>query len=90
MFAIVSARPADKLVVVLIGLHEDAEMKPHNTEGVLTLQVIKGEIDFVVEQKKTKMKKAHMVVLQENIFHSIKAREDSFLLMTIASVGGER
>ncbi|MBC7934835.1 MAG: hypothetical protein H7Y86_05690 [Rhizobacter sp.] len=77
-------------VVVLIGLHEKAEMKPHNAEGIMSLQVLKGTIDFIVETKKIEMKKGNMIVLHENIFHSICAQEDSFLLLTIAKTSEEK
>ncbi|RYD75275.1 MAG: hypothetical protein EOP53_16760 [Sphingobacteriales bacterium] len=77
---------SEQLVVVLIGLHEGAEMKPHKAGGILSLQVLHGKIDFIAEDKKTTMKKGNMLVLHENIFHNVIALEESFLLLSIAKV----
>lgn len=81
---------SDNMVVVLIGLHAGAELKPHKAGGVLSLQLLQGAIDFIVEQRKTTVSKGQMIVLQENIFHSVVAQEESFLLLTIAKSKEER
>lgn len=81
---------SDHLVIVLIGLHAGAEMKPHKAGGILSLQVLDGKIDFIVEQKKTAMKKGNMLVLHENIFHNVIAGEESFLLLSITKVKEEK
>ena len=78
------------LVMVLMGLQAGAELKPHKAEGILTLQVIKGEIEFITENKKTLLSKRNMIVLHENIFHSVIALEESFVLLSIAKVKEEK
>ena len=80
----ITLHKSGNLAIVLMGLHKDAEIKPHNAEGMLTLQVIKGEIEFITEQKRTMLSKRQMVVLHENIFHSVVAQEDSFVLLSIS------
>lgn len=85
----ITVHKSDNFVMVLIGLHKAAEMKPHNAKGILSLQVLQGRIRFVIEQKNTEMKKGSIVVLHENIFHSITAEEESFLLLTIADTEGK-
>ncbi|RYY48170.1 MAG: hypothetical protein EOO06_10965 [Chitinophagaceae bacterium] len=86
----ITVHKSDNLVIVLIGLHDKAELKPHNAPGILSLQVLKGKIDFIVEAKKVEMEKGNMVVLHEKIFHSVCAREESFLLLTIAKTTEEK
>jgi len=86
----ITVHKSDNFVMVLIGLHENAELKPHNAKGILSLQVLKGTIDFILEDKKVEMEKGNVVVLHENIFHSIKGREESFLLLSIANTGDEK
>lgn len=81
----ITVHKSDNFVMVLICLHENAALKPHNAKGMLSLQVLKGKIDFLVENKKLEMEKGNVVVLHENIFHSINALEESFLLLTIAN-----
>lgn len=81
----ITVHKSDNLVIVLIGLHEKAELTPHKVEGISSLQVLKGKIDLVTEEKNTELEKQQMIVLHENIFHSITALEESFLLLSIVS-----
>ncbi|RYY70716.1 MAG: hypothetical protein EOO13_05680 [Chitinophagaceae bacterium] len=86
----ITVHKSDNFVIVLMGLHDGAELKPHNAAGVLSLQVIKGKIDFIVEAKKVEMETGNMVVLHDRVFHSVVAKEDSFLLLSIAKVKEEK
>lgn len=70
--------------IVLIGLHANAELKPHKADGVISVQVLQGEIVFATEQEAIDLKSGKMVALQENIIHSVKARSESFFLLTLA------
>lgn len=70
--------------VVLIGLHENAELKPHKANGVISVQVLEGKIEFTAEQKSTQLGKGQMVALHENITHSVKALTESCFLLTLA------
>jgi len=72
------------LRIVLIGLHENVELKPHNANGVLSVQVLHGKIEFTTGPKNTQLKKGYMKALHENITHSIKALTESFFLLTLA------
>ena len=86
----ITIHKSEKFVMVLIGLHEKASLKPHSAKGIVSLQVLKGSVDFLIEQKNVEMKKGNMIVLHENIFHSITAKEESFLLMTIADTKNDK
>ena len=70
--------------IVLIGLHEKAELKPHKANGVISIQVLEGEIEVKMEQQSTQIEKGQMVALQENITHSVMALTESFFLLTLA------
>lgn len=74
---------SDYMTIVLMGVHESVELKTHTTKGDITLQVIDGEIHFIAEQQTVILKKGHMVALQANIPHSIKALTESFFLLTM-------
>ena len=72
------------LRIVLMGLHENAELKTHKANGVISVQVIEGKIDFSTANKTSRMEKGQMIALQENIMHEVKALTDSFFLLTLA------
>lgn len=75
---------SDTLRIVLIGLHENAELTPHKANGVISVQVLEGKLSFSTEQQNTILEKGQMVALQENITHSIKALTETCFLLTLA------
>lgn len=75
---------SDTMRIVLMGLHEHAELKTHKANGVISVQVLEGKINFTTEQQEVTIDKGQMIALQENILHSVKALTDSFFLLTLA------
>ncbi|MBP6432204.1 MAG: hypothetical protein KA319_10580 [Ferruginibacter sp.] len=75
---------SETMRIVLIGLHENAELKPHKANGVISVQVIQGKIDFATEQQNTYLEKGQIIALRENVIHSVKALTESFFLLTLA------
>ena len=75
---------SETMRIVLIGLHENAELKPHKANGVISVQVVQGKIEFTAEQQNTHLEKGQMLALHENIVHSVKALKESFFLLTLA------
>lgn len=75
---------SETMRIVLIGLHENAELKPHKANGVISVQVLEGRIEFATEQQTTQLEKGQMIALQENITHSVKALTEGFFLLTLA------
>ncbi|MDQ8143273.1 cupin domain-containing protein [Chryseobacterium sp. CFS15] len=71
------------MTIVLVGLHEKAELKPHKANGLATIQVLEGRIDFMSEQQSLKMEKGQVIALKEDIKHSVLALTDSFFLLTL-------
>lgn len=71
-----------KLTIVLIGLHKDAELKPHKANGDITVQVLEGKIQFVTEAENTILQKGQLLALHANIIHSVIAKEESFFMLT--------
>lgn len=74
---------SDSMRIVLIGLHEKAELKPHKANGVISVQVLQGKIEFTAEQQNVSLEKGQMITLQENVFHGVKALTESFFLLTL-------
>lgn len=75
---------SETMRIVLIGLHKNAELKPHKANGVISVQVVEGKINFTAEQQNTLLEKGQMVALHENITHSVMALTDSFFLLTLS------
>lgn len=47
----------DSMRVVLIGMHENAELKTHSANGIINVQVLEGKIDFTSEQQTVLLEK---------------------------------
>ncbi len=75
---------SDTMRIVLLGLHENAELKPHKANGVISVQVIKGTIDFMTAEDHCTLEEGRMIALHKNIIHSVKALEDSFFVLTLS------
>lgn len=75
---------SDTMRIVLIGLHANAELKPHKANGVISVQVLEGTIRFSADQQTSTLNKGMMIALHENIIHSVTADTEAFFLLTMA------
>lgn len=48
---------SETMTIVLIALHENAELKPHKANGVISVQVLEGKIEFMAEEQSTQIEK---------------------------------
>jgi quercetin dioxygenase-like cupin family protein len=67
--------------MVIMRLHKDASMN-NSVDGLLTIQVLEGSIECMVGSKSTTVDKNQLVTLHPEVVHTIRAREDSLLLLT--------
>lgn len=74
--------------IVLIALHEDAIMEKHTANGIISLQVLEGEINFNSVDQSISVKKGEMIALHKGIPHSVAAVKESVFLLTIADFKG--
>ena len=74
---------SDAMTIVLIGLHAQAELKPHKANGTISVQVLEGKITFATEYERAEIEKGQMIALQPNITHSVVATTESFFLLTL-------
>lgn len=72
------------LRIVLLGLHANAELKTHKANGVISVQVLEGKINFSTANQTCTLEKGYMIALQENVTHSVRALTESFFLLTLA------
>jgi quercetin dioxygenase-like cupin family protein len=70
--------------IVLVALHKGTEMKTHTAPGVISVQVLEGEITFSTEQTSADTSAGQMLALHAGIPHSVKAKEDSIFLLTLS------
>lgn len=70
--------------IVLMGLHENAILKPHKAKGVISVQVLEGQMSFATDHQNTILEKGQMIALQENYTHEIRAIKECFFLLTLA------
>jgi len=77
---------SDNLRIVLMGLHEKAELKTHTANGIISLQVLEGQIKFTTEEQVVDLQKGEMLTLHKKIPHSLLALKESFCLLTVAMV----
>jgi quercetin dioxygenase-like cupin family protein len=75
----------DGMKIVLIALHEDAIMAKHTANGVISVQVLDGEIVFNTEHQSVVLKKGQMIALHKGESHSVAATKESVFLLTMAS-----
>ena len=71
------------LRIVLMILQAGAALPEHSTSGTISVQVLSGSVDFIVEDKATHLKAASLLSLASGIPHSVHAIEESVVLLTV-------
>ena len=75
----------DGMRIVLIALHKDAEMIKHTADGMISLQVLEGQILFTTEEQSVELGQGQMLALHENVPHSVLAMEETIFLLTLTT-----
>ena len=73
------------LHIVLIALHESAEMARHVADGIISVQVLEGRVQFNTDGKSVELSTGQMLALHEGIPHSILAINETIFLLTITT-----
>lgn len=71
--------------IVLLALHKDAELKRHTAEGIISVQVLDGKINFGTDDKTVELEKGQMIALHKGLHHSVKAIKESVFLLTLTT-----
>lgn len=71
--------------IVLIALHKGAEMLKHSAEGMISIQVLEGRLQFNTEEQTVKLGKGQMLALHEGIPHSLLAKKKTVFLLTLTT-----
>lgn len=78
------------LRIVLIALHEGAEMAKHTANGHISLQVLEGQIKFTTDLQSVALNKGQMLALHERIPHSVLAIKETIFLLTLTTTSAEK
>lgn len=73
------------LRIVLIALHKGAEMMRHIAEGIISVQVLEGKLQFNTDKQSVELNKEQMLALHECIPHSILALKETIFLLTLTT-----
>ena len=71
--------------IVLIALHKGAEMIKHIAGGIISVQVLEGQIIFNTDEHSVELGKGQMLTLHENIPHNVLAKEETIFLLTLTT-----
>ena len=71
--------------IVLIALHQGAEMAKHTADGIISLQVLEGQLKFTTDAKSVELSKGQMLALHERIPHSVVAIQETIFLLTLTT-----
>lgn len=63
-----------------------SDIKEHKAPFDITVQVLRGLVDFCVEDKSFELKEFDMISLKADIAHSLFAKEDSILRLSLAKI----
>lgn len=75
----------DGMRIVLVALHKNAEMSKHTADGMISVQVLEGQILFTAEEQSVEIRHGEMLALHENIPHSLLAKEETIFLLTLTT-----
>jgi quercetin dioxygenase-like cupin family protein len=70
--------------VVIMALHKGAELKRHQAQGIITVQVLEGKMKFITDEETVERRKGQMLTLHEKIPHGVLALEETVFLLTHA------
>lgn len=70
--------------IVIMALHKGAELKRHQAQGIISVQVLEGKMKFVTDEETVEIATGEMLTLHENIPHSVLAVEETVFLLTHA------
>jgi quercetin dioxygenase-like cupin family protein len=76
--------------MVLIMMERGAILKEHHADGTISVQVLRGSIDFRVQGETHSLRGNSVLTLGASIPHEIEAGEDSAILLTIAWPSSEK
>ncbi|HWO72779.1 MAG TPA: cupin domain-containing protein [Dehalococcoidia bacterium] len=78
------------LRVVILGMKQGARLREHRAEGPASIHVLSGEVTVTNGGGETHVRSGNALVFGADIAHSLEAKQDSAILLTIAWPQGQR
>lgn len=69
---------------ICISMQKNSTMKEHFAPYPIKVQVLRGNIEFYVEDEKFILSELDMIAVNAKIKHSLKANEDSIIRLTLS------
>jgi quercetin dioxygenase-like cupin family protein len=82
--AMILLKSPDKQIV-LTALHEGTEISSFQSTDSITFQIIEGKLKFHSKRRTLTLDKGQLHTLRENIKYNLTAKDETVLLITIAS-----
>ena len=73
----------DGMRMVLVALHKGAILERHTANGVISVQVLDGEINFSTDDQTINLKEGQAIALHKMIHHQLTAVKESVFLLTL-------
>lgn len=74
----------DKLRIVIVAMHKNAEMTTDHPDNVLSLQVVEGKIKLFANNDSMEVRKEQVIALHDKISYRVQALKKSVFLLTLA------
>lgn len=76
---------SDNMRLVLIALRAGAEIDFRQSDNLISLQLLKGKLEFIAEKNKVVLEQGQLLTLHENIPHGLTAINETIFLLTIGN-----
>lgn len=71
--------------IVLIALHAGAEMIKHTAGGIISIQVLEGQIKITTDLQSVELGQGQMLALHKRIPHCVLAINETIFLLTLTT-----
>ena len=82
--AMVLLKTPDKQII-LTAIHDATEIQSFQSNNSITFQIIEGKLMFHIRKESITLDAGQLLTLHENIKYSLTTKEETVLLLTIAS-----
>jgi hypothetical protein len=72
-----------KMRIVLVALHNKAEVQTARPDNLISIQVLKGKVSVIAHARETDAGRGQLVTLHDHIPYKIKALKKSLILLTL-------
>lgn len=74
-----------RMRIVLVAMHENAEILSHRTDHPISVQVLEGAVEFRAGSESVSLGAGQLLRLKSGISHGIRAVQESAFLLTLAT-----